>query len=59
MILDRKYELYTSRIDKVFKMTKDETEKNLSMLQTNLKKNPQKYDHDFANLKSYVEDIEE
>ena len=56
MMLELKY---TENIDKVFKETKIETDKNLERLQPSLKKDPFQFDQGYRDLNSYIEDVEE
>ena len=50
---------YTSNIDQVFRMTKDEAERHLKRLELLMKKEPGKFDTDCRNLKSFIEDLDE
>lgn len=49
---------YTQNIDQVYKNLKDDTDQSLQRLDGHLRKDPDKFDHDFCNLKSYMEDLD-
>ena len=46
-------------IDFVFKQTRTEAEGYLSQLKAHIEKNPFKFDNEYRNLKSYIDDLKE
>ena len=50
---------YLSNIDQVFKLTKDEATKHLKLLDAHMLRDPEKFQNEYRNLKSYIEDLEE
>ena len=49
---------YTSNIDQVYKNTKDETNSHLRRLQSEIRRNPEKFELDYMNLSSYIDDLQ-
>ena len=50
---------YTTNIDQVFKLAREEAEGHLLRLGASIEKEPGRYDNEFSNLKSYIDDLEE
>ena len=51
--------LYMCRIDNAYKTAKFDTEKNLSSLKQDIRKNPRRYENEWRNLQSWANDLEE
>ncbi len=49
---------YLQNIDQVFKLTKDEASRHLERLEAHMLKDPEKFENDYRNLKSYIEDLQ-
>ena len=49
---------YTQHIDKVYRNLKDKTNVAMHRLEPQLRSDPEKFDHDFMNLKSYMDDLD-
>ena len=47
------------RIDNAYKTAKFDTEKNLSSLKQDIRKNPRRYENEWRNLQSWANDLEE
>ena len=43
----------------MFKLTKDEASKHLVRLEAHMLRDPDKFENDYRNLKSYIEDFKE
>lgn len=41
----------------MYRNLKDDTNRNLRQLEGQLRSDPEKFDHEFMNLQSYVEDL--
>lgn len=47
---------YTENIDQVFAVTREETNRNLCSLKEEIHANSSKFDNEYLNLKSYIQD---
>ena len=49
---------YTSNIDQVFKLSRHEAASDLDRLEKQMRQNPKKFENEYRNLRSYIDDLQ-